>query len=67
MEIEREDRRQGPVHIKLKTNDGREVSLTVKKAPFRLSWTNGRLRREFEISGIDDKGRLVYEPVPVKK
>jgi hypothetical protein len=67
MEIERDDRRCGPVNVKLKTNDGREISMRLTSAPLRLTWTNGKLRREFELFGIDDRGRLVYAPVPPSK
>jgi hypothetical protein len=63
MEIEPEDRRQGPVAIKLKTLDGKTMNLRLAQAPLRISYTYGKVVRTFEVMGVDDKGRLVYEPV----
>lgn len=62
-DITPEDRRHGPIEAVLKNPGGRVVLLTLKKAPMKLTYRYGSVERDYEVSGVDPRGRLVYQPV----
>lgn len=62
-DITPEDRRHGPYEVMLKNPGGKTVVLRLKKAPMKLTYRYGQIERDYEVSGVDNRGRLVYQPV----